>query len=125
MKMHSVEYMNFTSLIKTTSTMNNAITYIIAGAIFDTFGDVLMKNWVMSSSKFHFISGMLFYIIGLSFLAYSFSFKNMVVASMLFLVFNVFFLSLVNWLHFNEALNSREITALMFGLIAIVLFEFK
>lgn len=125
MKMHSVEYMNFTSLIKTTSTMNNAITYIIAGAIFDTFGDVLMKNWVMSSSKFHFISGMLFYIIGLSFLAYSFSFKNMVVASMLFLVFNVFFLSLVNWLHFNEALNSREIIALIFGLIAIVLFEFK
>lgn len=105
--------------------MNNAITYIIAGAIFDAFGDVLMKNWVINSSKFHFISGMVFYVIGLSFLAYSFTFKNMVVASVLFLVFNVLFLSLVNWLHFNETLNSREVLALSFGLVTIVLFELK
>jgi multidrug transporter EmrE-like cation transporter len=105
--------------------MNNAITYIIAGAIFDTFGDVLMKNWVVNSSKFHFALGMIFYVIGLSFLAYSFTLKKIVVASVLFLIINIVLLSLVNWFYFSESLNNREVLALVLGLVAVVLFEFN
>lgn len=105
--------------------MNNAIIYIMAGAIFDTFGDILMKTWVINSSKANFIFGMVFYLIGLSFLAYSFTFKKIVVASVIFLILNVVLLSLVNWLYFSESLNSKELLAIAFGLIAVVLFEFN
>tara|TARA_R110002020_G_scaffold68309_4_gene179009 strand:+ start:8286 stop:8435 length:150 start_codon:yes stop_codon:yes gene_type:complete len=49
--------------------MNNAIIYITIGALFDTFGDLLMKNWVINNSKIYFAGGMLFYVVGLSFLA--------------------------------------------------------
>ncbi len=105
--------------------MNNAILYIAAGAIFDTFGDLFMKNWVASNSKMYFVFGMLFYVVGLSFLAFSFTFKNIVVASVLFLIFNVVLLSLVNWLFYSEPLSTKEIGGLCLGLMAVVLFEFK
>ncbi|AFL80460.1 cation/cationic drug transporter [Aequorivita sublithincola DSM 14238] len=105
--------------------MNNALIYIAAGAIFDTFGDLLMQNWVLNSNKTYFAGGMLFYVVGLSFLAYSFTFKNIVVASVLFLIVNVVLLSLVNWLVYDESLSYREMGGLCLGLMAIALFEFN
>ncbi|MCK7589765.1 hypothetical protein M0G43_04190 [Subsaxibacter sp. CAU 1640] len=105
--------------------MNQAIFYIAIGAIFDTCGDLLMKNWVLNNSKYYFLSGMIFYVIGLSFLAYSFTIKNIVVASVLFLIFNIIMLCLVNSMFFSESLNSKETLALFLGLIAVILFEFK
>jgi multidrug transporter EmrE-like cation transporter len=104
--------------------MNNALIYIAAGAIFDTFGDLLMQNWVLNNSKIYFAGGMLFYVIGLSFLAYSFTFKNIVIASVLFLVVNVILLSMVNWLVYNDSLSIKEIAGLCFGLMAVAFFEF-
>ncbi len=41
----------------------NAIFYIAAGAIFDTFGDLLMQNWAHNNSKVYFAGGMLFYVV--------------------------------------------------------------
>src|SRR5690606_16376712 len=105
--------------------MNNAILYITFGALFDTFGDLLMKNWVINNSKIYFAGGMLFYVVGLSFLAYSFTFKNIVIASVLFLIFNVVLLSLVNWFVYSEALSHKEIAGLCLGLMAVVLFEYN
>ena len=122
MKIHQMLIINFTPS-QTITQMNNALIYIMIGAIFDTFGDVLMKNWVVHSNKTYFIAGMCFYIIGLSFLAYSFTFKKIVVASVVFLVLNLLFLSLVNWFYFSESLNSKEIVAIGFGIIAVALFE--
>lgn len=87
--------------------MNNALIYITAGAVFDSFADLLMKNWVVSSNIIHFAGGMLFYIIGLSFLTYSFTFKNIIVASVIFLIFNIALLSLVNWIVYNVSLRKR------------------
>jgi multidrug transporter EmrE-like cation transporter len=104
---------------------NQALIFISAGAIFDTFGDLFMKNWVLTQSKTCFVCGMGFYIIGLSFLAYSFTFKNIVVASVLFLVFNILLLSLINWLYYNEALSLKDIIAMFLGLIAVIMFELK
>ena len=105
--------------------MSNAMIYIIAGAIFDTFGDLFMKHWIISSSYLTFFFGMVFYLIGLGFLAYSFTFKNMVVASVLFVIINIILLSLVNRFYYSESLESREILAICLGLVAFVLFEYK
>lgn len=105
--------------------MNNAIIYIAAGAIFDTFGDLLMQNWVLNNSRIYFAGGMLFYVVGLSFLAYSFTFKNIVVASVMFLIVNVILLSLVNWFVYSESLSYKEMGGLCLGLMAIALFEFN
>ena len=105
--------------------MGNAILYIFLGAIFDTIGDLLMKNWVVNNSKLYFAVGMCFYLIGLCFLAYSFTLKNMVAASVLFLIFNILFLTLINSFYFSELLSKKEYLAVGFGIIAIILFEIK
>jgi multidrug transporter EmrE-like cation transporter len=105
--------------------MSNAILYIFLGAIFDTFGDLVMKNWVLNNSKYYFIIGMCFYVVGLSFLAYSFTLKNMVVASVLFLILNIIFLTIINCIFYSELLTKKEFLAVGFGLLAIILFEIK
>jgi multidrug transporter EmrE-like cation transporter len=105
--------------------MNNALLYIFIGALFDTFGDLLMKSWVENSSASYFVSGMCFYVVALSFLAYSFTLKNMMVASVLFLIINIFLLTIANSCFFNEILTRKEYLALGFGIVAIILFEIK
>lgn len=64
--------------------MSNAFLFIFLGAIFDTIGDILMKSWVINSNKSYFFIGMTFYIVGLSFLAYSFHEKHGYCLSTLF-----------------------------------------
>lgn len=105
--------------------MGNALIYITIGALFDTFSHLLMKSWASGNSKLYFAAGMLFYVVGLSFLAYSFTFKNIVIAAVVFLILNVTLLSIVNWLVYSEALSHKEIAGLCLGIMAIVLFEFK
>ncbi|MGJ8664998.1 MAG: hypothetical protein ACSHW7_01410 [Patiriisocius sp.] len=105
--------------------MNNALLLIAAGAIFDTIGDVFIKNWIANNTNISLGFGVFFYVVGLSFLIYSFTFKNMVVTSVLFIIFNLILLSMVNFFYFNESFSSKEAVALVLGIAAIILFEFN
>lgn len=105
--------------------MNNAFLIIGAGAIFDTIGDLFIKNWIANNTSISLGSGIFFYAIGLSLLVYSFTFKNMVVTSVLFIILNLMLLSIVNYFYYNEGFSYKEGIALILGIAAIFLFEFN
>ena len=102
-----------------------ALFLLFLGGVILTAGDILMKKWVGSSSYLFYFLGLGTYLVGLNFLAQSFKYKNIAVASVIFVIFNVVTLSLVSWLYFKETLSPMEITGLVVGLISIVILELE
>ena len=98
------------------------ILLFIGGSIL-TIGDIIMKKWVMSNDLYLFISGLFIYMIGMIFLAYSFKYKNIAVASTIFVLFNVITLSIVSWLYFKETLSTTQLIGIAFGIISILFLE--
>ena len=93
------------------------------GALIDTMGDIIMKKWVINQNISTFILGMFTYMIGLSFLAYSYNYKNIAVASVIFVILNIVMLSFVSWLYFGESLSKYQILGIVVGVLAIIILE--
>lgn len=103
--------------------MNIAIILLLAGGLVLTVGDVFMKKWVNTNGPAFYFIGMIAYLIGLNFLAQSFKFKNIAIASVILVIFNIAALSLVSWLYFKETLSPLQIAGIIIGIIAIVVLE--
>jgi multidrug transporter EmrE-like cation transporter len=99
------------------------IILLFIGGIILTIGDIVMKKWVIANQTYLYMIGLLIYLIGLNFLAQSFKFKNIAVASIIFVIFNVVTLSLVSWFYFKERLNNYQIIGIIIGLISIIFLE--
>lgn len=95
----------------------------IGGAI-DTAGDLVMKTWVVSNRRTVFILGLVIYLIGLVWLAESYKYEKIAVASIIFVVFNVIILAVVSWLYFKEPLTTVQIIGILMGIGAVALLEF-
>jgi len=98
------------------------ILLFIGGSVL-TIGDIVMKKWVANNSVSFFVIGLAIYLIGLMFLVYSFKYKNIAVASTIFVIFNVITLSIVSWFYFKEALTPFQLVGIALGLISIVFLE--
>jgi len=98
------------------------IILFIGGCVL-TIGDIFMKKWVINNNFFIFITGLAIYLVGLIFLAYSFKFKNIAVASTIFVICNVITLSIISWLYFKEALTPLQIVGIILGLSSILFLE--
>jgi len=103
--------------------MDIAMILLLIGGIILTVGDILMKKWVNTNNYIFYIVGLIIYLIGLNFLAQSFKFKNIAVASVIFVIFNVVTLSIVSWLYFKETLSMLQIIGMVVGIAAIVILE--
>jgi multidrug transporter EmrE-like cation transporter len=103
--------------------MNIAIILLLVGGLILTIGDIFMKKWVVSNNAYIYLTGMAVYLIGLNFLAQSFRFKNIAVASVIFVIFNVVTLSIVSWFYFKETLSPLQIIGMVIGIISIVVLE--
>jgi len=103
--------------------MDKAIIILFLGGSILTIGDIVMKKWVLSNSLGTFILGLSIYLIGLVFLAFSFKFKNIAVASTIFVIFNVVTLSLVSFFYFKEVISPLQILGIFIGIIAIIVLE--
>jgi multidrug transporter EmrE-like cation transporter len=99
------------------------ILILAIGGIILTAGDVVMKKWVNTNSNIFYIIGIAVWIIGLLFLAESFKFKNIAVASLIFNIFNIITLAAVSWLYFKEKLSGLEMAGILLGILAIILLE--
>jgi len=82
-----------------------------------------MKKWTLSNSYFIYIAGMISWIIGLNFLAFSFKYKNIAVASVIFVLFNIITLLFFSYIYFKEKLSVLEIAGMILGVFAIILLE--
>jgi multidrug transporter EmrE-like cation transporter len=103
--------------------MSLAIILLLIGGIILTVGDILMKKWVTTNSYIFYFIGLAVYLVGLNFLAQSFKFKNIAVASVIFVIFNVVTLSLVSWIYFKETLSPLQIVGICLGIASVIILE--
>lgn len=82
-----------------------------------------MKKWVGNNSYLFYIIGLAIWLVGLNFLAQSFKFKNIAVASVIFVIFNAITISLVSWFYFKETLSPLQIFGIILGIMAVVILE--
>ena len=94
----------------------------IGGSIL-TIGDIVMKKRVKTNTTGVFITGLGIYMIGMIFLAQSFKYKNIAVASTIFVIFNIITLSCISWLYFKETLSPIQIIGIILAISAVVCLE--
>ncbi len=98
------------------------ILVVLSGLIL-TIGDIAMKEWVLNSKHIYYILGLAIYVIGLMFLAQTFKYKNIAVASIMVVIFNVVILSIVSWIFFKEDLSFMQIVGILLGLASVGLLK--
>ena len=103
--------------------MNIGLLLVLAGGVVLTIGDIFMKEWVLKNENWLFIVGLIIYIIGLILLSFSFKYKNIAVASMIFVIFNIVTLLLASWLFFKDSLTYQQIIGIILGISSIVFLE--
>lgn len=94
----------------------------IGGSVL-TLGDIVMKKWVNNNDFMLFVVGLLIYLVGLIFLAYSYRYKNIAVASSIFVVCNIVTLAFVSWFYFHETLTPIQMGGIILGIGSVVLLE--
>lgn len=100
------------------------ILILIAG-LFLTLGDVFMQKWIDTNSYWYYFIGMVIYVLALGGLAFSFKYKSIVIASILYILVNIISLILVNQLFFGKSMTISEYIGIGFALISVVFLEYK
>jgi len=103
--------------------MNVAILLLFIGGTVLTIGDITLKKWVNTHNNALYIIGLAIWLVGLMFLAQSFKYKNIAIASTIFVIFNVLTLSIVSWFYFKETLSTLQIIGILLGIAAITVME--
>lgn len=109
-------------IYKTFDVMWPLIILFIWGSIL-TVGDIVMKKWVESNQFTTFLLGLWIYVIGLICMAYTFKFKNIAVASMIFIIFNIVTLLIVSTLYFQEKLSLYQLIGIALGILSVCFLE--
>lgn len=100
-----------------------AFALLAIGGLILTGGDLFMKQWVNTNKPAVYLLGMALYIVGLNFMAFSFKYKNIAVASVIFVLINIITLIAFSYFYWQERLSGLEVVGLTLGIIAIVLLE--
>lgn len=103
--------------------MNIGLILVLIGGFILTVGDIFMKQWSLNNNWPTFILGLFIWTIGLVCLAFSFKTKNIAVASLIFSLSNVIFLTLVSWLYYKEPLTTYQIVGMVLGTSAVIFLE--
>ena len=96
---------------------------LISGGLILTVGDVIMRFWVKSRQPILYVAGLFFYLIGLNFLAQSYRFRNIAVASAVIVVINIVALTIISYVYFKARLTPLEIFGLVLAVIAVIIIE--
>lgn len=99
------------------------IFLLLAGGLILTAGDILMKKWVINNSPGFFIFGLVVYLLGLIFLALSFKYKNIAIASVIMVIINVTTLLVFSWFYFKETLTPLQLIGIGLGIVSILFLE--
>ncbi|MFA6190380.1 MAG: hypothetical protein WC711_02595 [Candidatus Staskawiczbacteria bacterium] len=97
------------------------IYLLLAGGIALTIGDLIAGKYIKSKTKLLYLSVMVFYIIGLTFLIFSYKFENIAVASITLEIFNILTLTIAGKFLFKENITKTELCGIIVGLIAVII----
>jgi len=103
--------------------MNTSLILLAIGGVVLTCGDILMKKWVATNTYMFYFIGLAIYLVGLNFMAQSFKFENIAVASTLLVIFNIISLAIVSWLFFKETLSPLQIVGIVMGIATVIILE--
>ena len=103
---------------------NMALVLTIGGGIILTIGDIVLKKWVTTSYSLFYVLGILLYFVSMLFLAQSYKYEDVIVASMLMILFNIVTLTIVGVFVFKENITLYEMGGIFLGIAAICLLEF-
>ncbi len=103
--------------------MNVGLILVLIGGLILTIGDIVFKNWAISNNWVTFFFGLSIWTIGLVFLAFSFKYKNIAIASLIFSLSNVILLTLMSWLYYDEGLTTTQFIGIVLGIIAVIFLE--
>ena len=98
---------------------------VFLGGTVLTVGDLMMKKWVEGGNFFIYGLGLFIYLIGMVFLSQSFKFKNIAVASLMLVLFNIITLLIVSWFLYQEKLSTIQFVGIFLGLVSIVILELE
>ena len=103
--------------------MSISIALLLVGGAVLTLGDIIMKKWVVGGGNWLYLAGMAVYLLGLVFLVETFKYKNIAIASTIFVIFNVIILTLISWVYYRETLSIIQILGIVMGIAAVVVLE--
>lgn len=103
--------------------MSTSILLLFAGGVILTLGDIAMKKWVVEHCTTYYALGMALYICAMAFLAQSFKYENIAVASALFVIFNIVTLLIASSLLFGETISSMKMLGIALAIMAIAVLE--
>lgn len=96
---------------------------LIAGILL-TVGDLVLNAWVISGDSWKLYTvGIVFYFVALNFLARSYKFENIAIASVIMEVFNLITYLAISYWKFGATVSRLEILGIVFGIAAIACFE--
>lgn len=99
------------------------LVLLAAGGIVLTAGDLIMRLWVKHGTWSYYLLGLLIYLIGMNFLAQSYRFRHIGVASGLIVIFNIVALTIISYFYFNDKINIYEGIGLVLAIVAVLLIE--
>jgi multidrug transporter EmrE-like cation transporter len=120
--------------------MKTLIILLIAGLVL-TVGDLVAGEWVQKNKKtffgkrfsifkksqkasLYYWLALVFYMIGLNFLIYSYKFEDIAVASVIMEIFNIVSLTIAGKFLFKENISKTEFAGIVVGVFAVIILEF-
>jgi len=101
------------------------IVLALAGGIVLTVGDLVMKKWIAGGGIVIYVIGLAIYLVGMVFLSQSYKFKNIAVASLMLVIFNIITLLIVSWLFYHEKLSVLQLVGMTLGLFSVIILELE
>jgi len=98
---------------------------LIIGGLVLTAGDIFIKKWTIDNSLLNFFIGLIFWIIALLLLAYSFKFVNIVSATFIEILVNIITLVFADYFFFKDPITHPEIFGILIGFIAIYIIRLQ
>jgi multidrug transporter EmrE-like cation transporter len=116
------------------------ILSLITGGVLLTVGDLFMKAWAVSTNKYNYFIGIFFWILGSVstnkynyfigiffwilgslFLAWTYKYENLAIATLFYIIVNILTLALVSSFYYHEPLSIKQTIGLLLGLVSIFL----
>ena len=99
------------------------LVLVFIGGIILTAGDIVLKKWVVTSYASFYVLGLILYFISMNFLAQSYKYEDIAIASMIMVIFNILTLTLVGYFVFKENITAYEIMGIVLGITALIFLE--
>jgi len=96
---------------------------LILAVVFEIFADTLLKKWSLSNKNVLLVIGLVVYLVGTVFWAFSLKYEYLSKAVSVFTVLNLIAVVLVGLIYFKEDLSLLNKIGIGLGIVSVILLE--